>query len=234
MVRPQALLGAIFDCLFPPLCFACGKLLGAGERSVCAACLRSIRAVSPSDLEFQERLAKLASEGTIAGLVAVYYFEGGGTLQSIIHQLKYSGMTSLGVMLGERLGERVKIDLAGETIAGIVPMPLHRSKERERGYNQAECICRGMAAVLGFPVESKVVMRAVHTKTQTKLNSEERKQNVAGAFALSRRGRPRIKDATLLLVDDVVTTGATMQSCASVLIGGGAKRVIACATALAT
>ncbi len=91
-----------------------------------------------------------------------------------------------------------------------------------------------MSSVLGVPGEPRLVVRRVYTRTQTMLNSVERKENVAGAFALRSGARLRIEEGTFLLVDDVVTTGATMQSCARVLMDAGAARVIACAAALAT
>ena len=221
------------DFLFPPLCLVCEKLLTGGEDHICASCLASIRPVSNTDSLYQDTLSKLTSTGSISGLVAAYYFEPGGPLQTIVHQLKYSGATSLGEFLGGTLGAKVHRELPGEEVSGIVPVPLHLSKRRERGYNQSEYICRGIAPVLAVPVEAKTVIRRVYTQSQTKLKSEERKRNVAGVFALRPGSSFMLKDATLLLVDDVVTTGATMQSCAQVLIDGGAKRIIACAAALA-
>jgi len=219
--------------LFPPLCFVCEQLLAEGEECVCASCFSAIRPVLKTDPHYQDTRAKLTSEGTISHLVAAYYFEAGGPLQTVIHQLKYNGLTSLGTLLGQRLGERVQVELAGEEIAGIIPVPLHLSKRRERGYNQSEYICRGMAPVLGAPVQPRFMVRRVYTQTQTMLNSEERKRNVAGAFAMRGSSKLMLKDATVLLVDDVVTTGATLQSCARVLVDAGARRVIACAIALA-
>ncbi|MBP1649052.1 MAG: competence protein [Bacteroidetes bacterium] len=229
----QGLVRPLRDFLFPPLCFACERLLGEEEEIVCAPCLAAIRSVSEADSHYQDTLDSLASEGTISGLVAAYYFEAGGPLQTLVHQLKYSGMTSVGSFLGERLGEKVKRELVGLHISCVVPVPLHLSKRRERGYNQSEYICRGMSSVLAAPVMPKMVVRKVYTQTQTMLNSEERKHNVAGAFALRGRRPPMMKNATVLLVDDVVTTGSTMRSCARVLMEGGAKQVIACAVALA-
>lgn len=222
------------ELLFPPLCFICEKLLGPNEEIVCAACLSGIRPVGKTDQHYQETLSRLAGEGAVSGLIAGCYFEEGGPLQSIVHQLKYSGMTSLGVLLGRRLGERVKDELAGEEIRGIVPVPLHFSKKRERGYNQSEFICKGMATVLGVPVEARLVMRRVYTQSQTTLSRDERALNVAGAFALRRHAERKIRDATVLLVDDVLTTGSTMRECAGVLVDAGAGKVIACALALAT
>jgi len=221
------------ELLFPPICFVCENLLAAEEAMVCGSCLSAIHPVSKTDQQYLETCARLVSDGTIDHLVAAYYFESGGPLQSIVHQLKYSGMTSLGRLLGRRLGERVKEELGGEEISGIIPIPLHFSKKRERGYNQSEYICRGMSSVLGVPCEPRLVVRRIYTRTQTMLNSVERKENVAGAFALRGWARLRIEDGTFLLVDDVVTTGATMQSCARVLMDAGAARVIACAAALA-
>jgi ComF family protein len=229
----DGLIRPVREFLFPPLCFVCETFLAADEELVCASCLSAIRPVSESDQHYQETLAKLASEGAISGLVAAYYFESGGALQSIVHQLKYSGMTSLGFFLGKRLGERVREDLGGVEVSGIVPIPLHFSKRRERGYNQSEYICKGIASVLPVPVEPGLVKRKVYTRSQTTLNSEERKLNVAGAFVLGKPRQLKVRDATLLLVDDVVTTGATMQSCARVLVDAGAARVIACGVALA-
>ncbi len=222
------------ELFFPPLCFVCESLLMEREAQVCTTCLSAIRHVSKTDQHYQDTLARLASEGSISGLAAVYYFEADGPLQSMVHQLKYNGMTSLGTLLGRQLGERVREELAEEEVTWIVPVPLHFSKKRERGYNQSEYICKGMASVLAVPIETKLVVRKVCTRTQTQLNSEERKRNVAGAFAVHRSALPRIEDATLLLVDDVVTTGATLQSCARVLMDAGAAKVISCAVALAT
>ena len=221
------------DVIFPPLCFVCENLLTPEEEMVCESCLSAIRCVSIADRHYRETLAGLTSEGTISGLVAAYYFETGGPLQEVVQQLTYGGMTSLGVLLGQQVGKRVRDELAGEQIAGIIPIPLHFSKKRERGYNQSEYICKGICAVLGVPVEPKMVMRKIYTQSQTTLSREERQQNVTGAFALRRHAAPRVKDATYLLVDDVVTTGATMRECARAILDGGASRVIACAAALA-
>jgi ComF family protein len=223
----------VFQFLFPPLCLVCERLLDPDEKKLCRQCLTALRPASRTDLHFQQTRSRLLSEGIISEFIAAYYFEPGGPLQTAVHQLKYRGMTSLGILLGRYLGEVVQEQLAGERFSGIVPVPLHRSKERERGYNQSEFICRGMAQVLGLPVEAGLVKRSVYTQTQTKLGKSERKQNVAGAFVLAHGRRPLLKDPIFLLVDDVVTTGATMQSSARVLVEGGAKRVIGCAVAVA-
>jgi ComF family protein len=232
-LRLDGLIRPFRDFFFPPLCLICDRMMAPEERYICDSCFALIRTVSKDDAPYQETLVKLASERTISGLVAAYYFETGGPFQSVVHHLKYNGLTALGRLLGERLGRRVSEELAGEEISGIVPVPLHYSKRRERGYNQSEHICRGMASVLGVPVEAKLVKRRIYTRSQTKLNIEERKENVEGAFVLRRRAGRVVKDGTFLLVDDVVTTGATMQACARVLMDAGAARVIACAAALA-
>jgi ComF family protein len=236
LISPDLIYGFIRplrDFLFPPLCFVCENLLAAEEAMVCASCLSTMRPVLRTDQHYQDTRARLSAEGAISQLVAAYYFETGGPLQSIVHHMKYNGMPSLGKLLGKQLGERVKEELAGGEVSAIVPVPLHFSKKRERGYNQSEYVCRGMSSVLGVQVEPTLITRKRYTRTQTQLNREERRQNVAGAFLVQRRAQPGIKDATLLLVDDVITTGATMQSCAQVLMAAGAKRVIACAAALA-
>ena len=139
-------------------------------------------------------------------------------------------MTAIGEELGRVLGERIRDVGRGES-GVVVPLPLHRSRLRERGYNQCACIARGVAAVTGRPVDHRLVRRVRFTASQTTLGHEERRDNVRGAFAV--RPHASVAGMTVLLVDDVVTTGATMRACASALCSAGARSVIACAVAIA-
>ena len=173
------------------------------------------------------------ASGLIEGLVASYLFEKEGVLQSLIHELKYGGLSGIGVTLGEHLGIRIARACRGVPIIGVIPVPLHGAKKRERGYNQSEYICQGIARVTGLPVLTSVLKRTKYTKSQTQLNLTERMENVSNAFAVHRTRAACLENATVLLVDDVITTGATIISCAKALKDKGAHRVLACSVALA-
>jgi ComF family protein len=177
--------------------------------------------------------SRLTSEGHVCRLVSAYHFEKDGTLQSLIHHLKYGGITALGVELDRRLGECVQAALGSESICGIVPVPLHPTKRRERGYNQSEYICKGVHERTGLSVIQPVLLRRKYTKSQTELNIDRRKENVRDAFAVDKSFLPIIPHQTFLIVDDIITTGSTIDACAKVLVEHGAKHVFAASVALA-
>jgi competence protein ComFC len=145
--------------------------------------------------------------------------------------LKYQEFKSLGFELGRQIGEKlhewnVEADL-------IIPVPLHKIKFRERGYNQSDLIAMGISSVIEKPVLTDTIRRIRHTETQTKLNMHQRQTNMQNAFQINSKKSGSIKGKTCLLVDDVVTTGATTNSCAKELATCGAKAVIAASAALA-
>lgn len=196
--------------------------------AVCEACWDSIRRASCSDPLFLQTREKLRSEGAVDDLISMYVFEKGGAFQHIAHAIKYQAYEKLAEELGRRLGDAFgTLGCPGDL---IVPVPLHRIKFRERGYNQADLIARGLARTTGIPVRPNAVRRSRHTKTQTKLTIDERRRNMAGAFE---PGTEMLAGAVCLLVDDVITTGATTAACAAALRRAGAGRVIAVSAALA-
>jgi ComF family protein len=147
--------------------------------------------------------------------------------------LKYGGLTGVGRELGLRVGEAGRCAPWIGDVDLIVPLPLFRSKQRERGYNQSESIARGIARVVGKPVRPAVIRRTRWTETQTALGYADRQENVKGAFAVPRRKIGFLKGKRVLLVDDVVTTGATTRACAAALKAGGVAAVYVAAIALA-
>ena len=151
----------------------------------------------------------------------------------MVHELKYSDMTSLGVELGRKVGERLHETLKSVKVDGLVPVPLHKIKQRERGYNQTEYICRGIESVTGVPVFPGLLQRTRYTESQTNLDIDQRRHNVAEAFCAKPTSRTDIPGKRWVIVDDVITTGATIAECARVLRTYGASGVIACSAALA-
>ena len=180
---------------------------------------------------YQETRLKLLSEGNISDLVSCFVFEKEGPFQDIAHALKYKEYKSLGVELGICIGEALKERNLGIDI--LIPVPLHRIKQRERGYNQSEFIAHGIAAVTGNPVVSNAVRRIRHTRSQTKLNIEERRKNMDHAFEMTPYSTNIVSGKKCLLVDDIITSGATTNSCAQVILSAGSAKVIAASAALA-
>jgi len=221
-----------FAFLFPPSCLACLSPLSNNSSSLCLACTRCLRRVDKHDAVFQRTLLALTSDGSLDGMVAPFYFEKEGPLQQLIHKLKYGGMTRIGVLVGEEIAAGIA-GHRGDGNAVIVPVPLHRAKRRERGYNQSYFIGRGISRELGVPVREWALRREIYTRSQTTLDIIERAKNVEGAFRVPSRSVDALRGKTVLLVDDVITTGATIRACAAALREANVERIIACAAALA-
>lgn len=130
--------------------------------------------------------------------------------------LKYQGRDDIGIFLGRQFGLELKNSDLFKPITAIVPVPLHPKRLKERGYNQAEVIAVGLSEAMGVPVVTDVLHRNVYTQTQTKKTRMERMQNIAGAFTVS--NTEKIERGHVLLVDDVITTGATLETCAQTLL----------------
>ncbi len=147
---------------------------------------------------------------------AQFYYTKESMLQRLMHSFKYRGNKELGLYLGGLMGEALATSNRFTTIDALVPLPLFGAKERQRGFNQATILCNGIAEVLKKPVLKEIATRKQATETQTKKNRIERWQNVEGRFEITNAAIAEGKH--LLLVDDVVTTGATLEACASELL----------------
>lgn len=148
---------------------------------------------------------------------AQFYFTKESLMQHLMHQLKYKGNKELGRQLGQIMGEQLK--KSGRfTVDALIPLPLFPVKERKRGYNQATILCEGMAEILQVPILDKAIIRPQHTETQTKKGRIERWKNMEGKFVLTTPAA--IRNKHLLLVDDVITTGATLEACGTELLKG--------------
>jgi len=227
----RSLFASIIDFIYPPLCLSCQRLLEHGDEFVCPDCWNSIRRAGEESSLFIETANKLVASGVVNGLVSLYVFEKEGVFQVVVHNLKYSGVQALGVELGRRLG-RVIIERKIHADA-VIPVPLHRRKLRERGYNQAELIARGVSEVSGIPVWRDLIRRKKYTRTQTLLTLTERRANMEEAFEVIPLRKSEARDKEFIVVDDVVTTGSTMIACADALRAADALGVIGASAALA-
>jgi len=161
---------------------------------------------NPTEKIFHGRLDLIAA-------MSEFYFAKGTLIQDLIHEFKYNGKIEIGIYLGKMIGESI---LAGDhfyDVECLVPLPLFAEKEFKRGYNQATILCKGISEVTGIPVINNNVVRKRPTETQTKKHRIERWQNVEGSFDVV--NEQELKGKHVLLVDDVVTTGATLEACGS-------------------
>jgi ComF family protein len=152
----------------------------------------------------------------VINATAQYYFTKESMMQQLLHQVKYKSNKQLGFYLGELMGYQLAESEAYTSIDALVPLPLFPSRERKRGYNQATILCNGIAQILKKPVLKNVIIRHQQTESQTNKNRVERWQNMEGRFQLI--GDGQIAGKHVLLVDDVITTGATLEACGKVLM----------------
>ena len=218
----------IFDFFLPRFCPGCNKKLSSNEEPVCKECLDSIL-IADENLIQREYDRKFRSTRFISGFYSKYIFEADKTLQNVIHALKYNKQFRIGTFLGEILAEGIiskkwSIDI-------ILPVPIHHLKKAERGFNQSDYIAKGLSKSLVIPYSIKVIKRNRYTESQTGLDFQGRAENVAGAFKVG--NSKKVIGKNFLLVDDVITTGATTLECAKVLIDSGAKSVYSCSVGIA-
>ncbi len=226
----MSLLTETFDFFLPRFCPSCNSKLNSNEKTVCRNCIDKIKFASAERVKYEFE-KKYLGKGYISGFESLYVFEKDKELQNIIHKLKYSQRFQIGNFLGREIGSIKRDEIASWQIDLIIPVPLHKIKEIERGYNQSNYIAKGIGRQISAPVDTHVVKRKRFTLTQTTMNMDEREKNVSGAFKL--RNRKRIINKNIMLVDDVITTGATTNECAKVLIDGGAVHVYAVSAAIA-
>jgi len=200
-------LSRVIDFLFSRYCLGCGR---EGD-FICSFCRQRLprRDLHPYHLTGQR---------FIDGIYSPFFFQ--GIIRRAIVELKYRNLKAVSATLANLLSECLKDNsLPGEI---LVPVPLHPKRVRQRGYNQSLLLCRDLGRIIDLPVAGNSLFRSCHTRQQVDLSKEERRLNVAGAFSLHGE---ELKEKEVLLVDDVSTTGATLDSCAKVLKAGGSRKV---------
>lgn len=202
--------------LFPELCAACQASLVAGERIMCSNCHFNLPFTNfhqqPANIVAQQFWGKI----NIEAAYALYYFHKGGKIQSLMHHFKYKGMPQIGNLLGNVAGGQLVENAIFNTADVIIPVPLHKSRLRERGYNQSACFAQGLAQKLTATVDEHSLIRTKATKTQTQRSRFARFENMQHVFAVN---QPRqLENKHILLVDDIVTTGSTLEACGAELL----------------
>lgn len=197
--------------LMPQFCIHCGEPLVGDEQDLCTACLTQTAWLTTDTAEnntIEQRLAGLIPFEAAAALMA---FKKDSVVQSIVHHIKYYHNTRLATQYGRMMGEMLLSSGRFADIDCLVPVPLHPVKHLRRGYNQSQLLCEAIASVMHLPIEHHCLYRRHYTKSQTRKNHQERQDNMQGVFALHHPSR--LAGKHILLVDDIVTTGATTTAC---------------------
>lgn len=219
----QRVLSDFINLFYPNICLVCHDGLARGEEVVCTACLYHIPRTRYWE-SVDNPVAKIFwGRVNIEDACSYFFFTKGSKYRKLLHQLKYNGRSDIGVKLGEEFGRELYNIPNYSSINAIIPVPLHPKRLKQRGYNQAEMIANGLSKSMKIPVITDVLIRSQYTQTQTKKTREERVKNVSDAFTIT--NAEKVANKHILLVDDVVTTGATLEVCANTLLDKTSSKV---------
>lgn len=215
---------SFWSLLFPRCCVVCGSPLSRGEECLCTCCNINLprtgfhlRKDNPVECLFWGRIPGLKRASSFL------FYRKGSDFRHILHMLKYGGYKELGEVMGRYMSAELSSGEFFDGVDMIIPVPLHRKKQKLRGYNQSEWIARGIASVTGIPLCAECMIREKNTETQTRKSTFERWENVEGIFRLC--DTVHFEGKHVLLVDDVLTTGATTVACASAFAGVSGIRI---------
>lgn len=207
---------------YPKVCLACGRNLYSNEDHICTECLYSLPNTYFKNYKDNPVCKLFWGRVKIEYAGSLYYYQKGSRLQSVIHHIKYKGQKEAGYFLGGIIGSHL-ISTPLHNIDIVIPVPLHYKKQKVRGFNQSEYIGRGIADKLKKPLFCNVVKRIHATDTQTRKSRYDRWENVKGIFQCTNEGILRNKH--ILIVDDIVTTGSTLEACANEILTVKGSRV---------
>lgn len=219
------MLKPLLHLLYPHTCEACGHDLSRTEEILCIRCAHRLPVTgfqlaegNPVEKIFHGRIA-------LQHATAGYYFGQQSSLQQLVHQFKYHGRKDIALYLGRQLGLQLRQSNWWQQISTVMPVPLHAVKQRHRGYNQAALLAAGIAGILECHT-AEGLERIPNSETQTRKSRIERWENVSSAFAL--KDPALVSSKHVLLVDDVITTGATLEACAQAVMSAGNVKVSVC------
>ena len=211
------MIGILHDFLaliYPDICQSCGNILYKNENTICTYCLFHLPKTyfhsqrdNPVEILFWGRC-------DIYSATACYYFHKGSKVQRLMHRLKYRNQKQIGVAIGYNYGKDLMVSPYYKTADVIIPVPLHPKKQKLRGYNQSEMFAEGLSRALSIPVNKRILIRGFFSETQTRKSRFARWENVKAVFDIENE---ELSGKHILLVDDVITTGATIEACVNSL-----------------
>jgi len=206
----------ILSLIYPRLCMACGNSLFKNEETICTHCCYHLPKTNFHLLKDNSVSKLFWGRVKIESAASYYFFQKESKTQKLIHQLKYQKQKEIGIYIGKQYGYELMKSEFFNTIEVIVPVPLHQKKFKKRGYNQSELFANGLSQSMRVEVNTDALFRAINTDSQTKKSKYNRWENVKDIFQI--KNAEHLQNKHILLVDDVVTTGATIEACASKLL----------------
>lgn len=206
----------LYHLFYPRICGGCDLILAKGETHLCLHCRLELPFTNYETFKDNPIEKKFFGRVPLEFATSLLFFSQGDSVQKILHQIKYNEQKELAIYMGRIFGERLQNNPYLKDINTILPVPLHPKKQHIRGYNQSELIATGMNEVLNLELVLNNVVRKTNTETQTRKNTMERWENVEHVFDI--KNISNLKQKHILLVDDVLTTGATIEACAQVLL----------------
>ncbi len=222
-MKLRVFMSDFFSLFYPPGCEVCSQILAEGETHICSRCWYKLPRTNYQNDKNNPLSRVFWGRVGIESACSMFFYQKGGVVQQLIHQFKYRGHRELGLFLGVRMGRWLARSGQYKDIDGIVPVPLHEKKRKKRGFNQSEILARGIGQAMGLPVYTTSLLRISDTRTQTRKRRFFRWENVESVFAVENAGH--LERRNLLLVDDVITTGSTMDACAGKLLSIEGVRV---------
>jgi ComF family protein len=216
-------LESFWHTIFPEYCLACKTTLLRGEDMLCLMCKQELPETDYSTHKENNLFLRFSPHIDIQNAFSLWYFNKDGVVQTLLHNLKYYNHPEISHYAGVELGKNLKKNNFHTQIDTVIPIPLHTSRKRSRGYNQSAGFAQGIAEQIDAQWSDDWIIRNKATQTQTKKTQEERQTNVKGVFTI--KNLEHIADKNVLVVDDVITTGATLLSCLQTLKDAGAKNL---------
>lgn len=232
ILNTMALMNYLIDLFFPPQCQACSSILQDNALKICVRCRHQLPVTNyhfqqdhPLNHLFFGRIHFVAS-------TSLFYFQKHSRVQKLLHNLKYKQQKSVGTTLGLWLGAEMMTSKRFDNIDVVVPVPTHKKRLKKRGYNQALPFGMAIATVFDIPCDDSVLIKKEHTKTQVFQTKEERWNSVVHNFQMAKKDM--VFGKHVLLVDDLITTGATIEACSKVLLDAGVKHLSLATIAIAS
>ena len=218
---------SIINLFFPPVCAGCNSFLLVNEKVICTVCRHDIPLTNHHLNPENDAFKKFYGRIPVLHASALFYFHKKGIVQQLIHNLKYKGQEEIGTTIGQWYAEDLKNIESLVSIDEIIPVPLHPRKLKERGYNQVTAFGKALSCSLDLQYNDSLLIRNVYSKTQSKKNLLGRTEGIETVFDVSFTEKDHNKH--FLIIDDVITTGSTLEACSKVMLKiPGAKISIVC------
>lgn len=214
----------LLDLIFPELCPCCNSSRPMNNHVICLRCMADLPFTGHEKYPLENETAMVFwGRVKLEAACSVFYFHTKGKIRGVLHRIKYEGRRDLAVEMGKLMGHYLGKSEYFRSADLIVPVPLHPSRKAERGFNQCDYLAKGLSERLNIHWTPNAISRTRNNPTQTRLSREKRFENTDSLFAIVDQEKIRAKN--LLLIDDVLTTGATLESCIQVLLDGGAASI---------